>query len=148
MLISIVDTGTNGWQRRMDTLMKKKERFLVITTDQRTVYTLLNRMKLKSIKRILFGGGVIAGIGWGIKFAWGGVILSTALFLLAEMDPLLRMVCISIPISILLAGTFWMFRFIHNLLGGGYVFKLREKNSLGEWIIRGEPRLVRIEMGK
>ncbi len=134
--ILIVETHKQRWQETMERYMKNNKRFLLITRDSSLARAFSrNTFKFKELKKILWGGGVVIGVGWGAK-------LASASALLAILDPefITKKIFAFISLMTLIFGGYWVLRLSRYLMQGKYHFVLRERNLWDEWEIEANPR--------
>ncbi len=69
-----INTSQNGWKKLMDASMKKGERFLLLTPNQRIAEDLeRGKSHAEVLKAILFGSGAAGAGGAGVGAAVGGL---------------------------------------------------------------------------
>ena len=129
----LVETSQNGWQSRMKIHMKRKEIFLLITTSKKIAYQFILKLNhFKAIGKLFLGSGLFGCAGWGVHLASD----HTPPF---DTDINFK-IAMALIIILFVFVLFWMVNLIKYLIGGKYYFIFQERNSIGEWVIRAEPK--------
>jgi hypothetical protein len=141
-----IDTSIKGWQKQMDACMKNGETFTLITSDKKLADALeKGKYNVGLIKLILFGSGAagagaagmaIAGVSGAAKIAAG-----TAIFSLADPEPVSKVVLAVIAVIAALLGCFFIYSLIKMLLSKNYDFEVDYTDVLGNKIrVKGSPK--------
>ena len=102
--MTTIDTSKKGWQKKMSNLMKRKEKFTLITSDPELAKALeKGKFTNKILKLIIYGSATVAGAGT-IAAVGGG----TAIVALADPEPVTKIVLMVICGVLILAGLYWL----------------------------------------
>lgn len=134
-----IDTSEKDWQKKMEECMRKKEKFILITTDEKLAKSLeKNEINVGTLKLILFGSSSIAGLS-GIA----GLAGSTSLMAAADPEPITKAILVVVATICFLLGAYYVYKLVKKLLNKEYKFTLITKIEIGiatvQFILMGEP---------